>query len=146
MTVRRMPLITLVLLFLVACGGSAVKRHSYAAQTLDDLAQTAKSTAMTQREVALREAGEAAIAAGTDVNAAVEAAALAYQAKISAVNAFINAKDLYIRAVLAAINKDADLSTILPMLKDALAAYANLQAVFKETIPPIPGPVKEMIK
>lgn len=146
MKVKHLPLIAMTLLFLVACGGSAVKRHSYAAQTLDDLALTAKSTAMTQREAVLRKAGEDAIAAGTNVNEAIEAAALAYQTKINAVNAFIAAKDLYIRAVLAAINKDADLGTILPMLKDALAAYANLQAVFKDDIPPIPGPVKEMLK
>jgi hypothetical protein len=142
----RLPFLALVALFLFACGGSSVKHHSYAAQTLDDLALAAKKTAMTERGEALREAGMAAHAKGMDVAEAVAAAALAYQKRIDVVNGFISAKDVYVRAVLAALAKDTDLSTILPILQKALIAYEGVRALFKNTVPAVPAPVKEMVK
>lgn len=146
MKLRRVPLAALVVLFLAACGGSAVKHHSYAAQTLDDLAKVAKDTAMAQREEALRTAGLEAQAKGQNVEEAVAAAALTYQKKIDVVNGYIAAKDIYVRAVLAAIAKDADLATILPILQKALVAYAGVRALFKDDVPAVPEPVKEMLK
>jgi hypothetical protein len=138
--------LALIVLFFSACGGSSVKHHSYAAQTLDDLAQVARETSMTERGDALRKAGLAAQAEGKDVNEAVTAAALTYQNRIDAVNGFIAAKEVYIRAVLAAISKDTDLQTILPILRKALEAYAGVQAFFKDTVPAVPSPVKEMLE
>lgn len=142
----RLSFLSLVALFLFACGGASVKHHSYAAQTLDDLAQVAKKTAMTERGEALREAGLAAQAKGENVAEAVAAAALEYQKRIDVVNGFIAAKDVYVRAVLAALAKDADLSTILPILQKALVAYEGVRALFKNAVPAVPAPVKEMVK
>ena len=146
MRLRRLPLAAVVALFLVACGGSAVKHHSYAAQTLDDLARVAKETALAQREAALRDAGLAAQAKGENVSDAIAAAALTYQKRIDVVNGYIAAKDIYVRAVLAAIAKDADLATVVPMLQKALIAYKAVQALFKDDVPEVPAPVKEMLK
>lgn len=142
----RLSLLSLVALFLFACGGSSVKHHSYAAQTLDDLAQVAKKTVLTERDAALREAGLAAQAKGENVADAVAAAALVYQKRVDAVNGFIAAKDAYVRAVLAALAKDTDLATVLPILQKALEAYEGVRALLKDTVPAVPGPVKEMIK
>lgn len=142
----RQTFLTVVTLVLVACGGSSVKHHSYAAQTLDDLAQVARETAMTERGNALQKAGLAAHAEGKDVQEAVAAAALTQEKRIDVVNGFIAAKDAYVRAVLAAISKDADLKTILPILQKALTAYAGVQALFKDSVPAVPAPVKEMIE
>lgn len=142
----RLSFLTLVACVLVACGGSSVKHHSYAAQTLDDLAQVARDTAMTERDEVLRTAGLAANADGKDVQEAVAAAALRYQKRIDVVNGFIAAKDAYVRAVLAALAKDTDLKTILPILQEALTAYESVRVLFKDSVPTVPAPVKEMLE
>ena len=140
----RMPLSILLFAFLSACSGSAIRHHSYAAQTLDDLAKVAKETVMADREATLRAAGLAA--EGRNVEEAVAAAAMAYQKKVDVVNSYIAAKDIYVRAVLAAINKDVDVKTILPILHKGVIAYAGVKALFKDAVPDLPKPVKEMLK
>lgn len=142
----RLSFLSLIVFFMFACGGSSVKHHSYAAQTLDDLAQVAKKTALTERAEALRGAGLAAQVKGENVADAVAAAALEYQKRIAVVNGFIAAKDVYVRAVLVALSKEADLSTIVPLLQKALVAYEGVRALFNNSVPAIPASVKEMIK
>lgn len=134
-----------LLVGLVACGGSGLKAHSYAAQTLDDVAQVARETALERRAETLEAAGAKAKADGGDVDEAVAAAAVGYQSKIDAVNGFIHAKDLYVRAVLLAAGQDKpNLATLVPVLRDALGSYAGVRALYP-ALPDIPAPIKELV-
>lgn len=136
--------IAFVIVF-AACGGTSLKAHSYAAQTLDDVAKVARATALEQRGEALEAAGERAQEQGADVAEAVAAAAVAYQRRIDAVNGYIAAKDLYVRAVLLAAGQDKpNLATLVPVLRNALGAYAGVRALYPG-LPAIPTPIKELV-
>ena len=132
-------------LLLSACGGTSLKAHSYAATTLDYVARVARETALEDRGEKLQAAGEQAQADGKDVTEAVNAAAVKYQARIDAVNGYIAAKDLYVRAVLLAAGQDKpSFATLLPVLRNAIAAYAGVRALYP-SLPDIPDPIKELV-
>ena len=145
---KSVALIAIILILLAACGDSALKRHSYAAQTLDDLAGVARRESLALREKTLREAGERALAAGsTDIRSSVELAATEFQPKIDAVNAFVSAKNIYIRAVLlVAQQEEPGFDDLVIVLRNAIDVYEGVRAALGSTIPPIPPIVKELIR
>lgn len=138
-----------------ACAPSnaALRGHSTAAQTLDDLADDAKKTVLELRQVELDKAAVAAHDAGLMGNALtaeVQKAATKFDSgpAIGAVNAFIAAKDLYVRGVLMAASKDPpSWTTVKPILKDVIAAYnAMREALGKpDKMPPIPPAIAELL-
>lgn len=143
---------------LIGCQGcapsnAALKNHSIAAQTVDDVATEAREMVLELRETELTEAAAQAKADGgdpVDIKLAVERAAATFDAgpAIPAVNAFIAAKDLYVRTVLATASKDKPTwSEAKAMLKDVVDAYANLRHALgdPEKMPPLPDVIAKLL-
>jgi hypothetical protein len=135
------------------CGGgsqSNLRAHSYAAQTLDDIAVAARQTVMEVRQSSLIEAGQRAEKAGAPVTPAVLAAAEDFDAgsAIKGVNAFITAKDAYVRAVLVATRADEpDWVGLKLALQSALQSYDYLRAALGERakLPEVPKAVMAVL-
>lgn len=144
-----------LIIALAACGGcassnTALKAHTTAAQTLDDVADQAKELALADREQALTQAATQAKVNGADVTKAVTDAAAAYDAgpTIPAVNAFVAAKDAYVRAVLMDAGKDEPTWTnARRLLKDVVDAYTNLRAALgnPEKMPKLPVAIASLL-
>lgn len=137
------PLVLATMLAVVGCSAcassnTALKAHTTAAQTLDDVAQEATGLVMADRQHALDVAVEQAKADGLDpiaLRAAVERAAAAYDAgpTIPAVNALVAAKDAYVRAVLIDAGKDEPTwQNAKRLLRDFVDAYTNLRKALGE--------------
>jgi len=147
-----------VMLAIVGCGAcatsnTALRGHSLAAQTLDDLAAGAKVTALDMRQAALDKAAVDAHKAGKmgdELTAEVQKAAVAFDAGpvIGAVNAFIATKDLYVRAVLVAASKDSPTwADVKPMLRGAIAAYTAMRDALgkPDKMPPVPTAITDLL-
>jgi hypothetical protein len=133
----------------MGCGGSsqsAIKGHSYAAQTLDDLASGARQSVLELRQTALLEAGKDAEKAGQPVTPAVLAAADAFDRGpiLHGVNAFIGAKEAYVRVVLVAAQaSEPDWVGLKLALQSALRSYEDLRKAVGErlALPEVPKAV-----
>ncbi len=112
-------------------GNDALKNHSFAAEALDDMSESAKKVVMQMRLQAMTTAADEAPAKGLNPRDAVIMAALEFDGLpvIPACNTFIKAKSAYIHAVLImARSEDPTWSNLLPVLRSALAAYNELLA------------------
>lgn len=151
-------LILFTMFAVVGCGAcapsnAALRAHSFAAQTLDDLATGAKSTALDMRQAVLDKAAVDAHKAGLmgdALTAEVQKAAAVFDTGpvIGTVNAFISTKDIYVRAVLVAASKDTPTWVdVKPMLRGALAAYAAMRDALgkPDKMPPIPAAISNLI-
>jgi len=156
MQLRLLPLF--LVLGLTACSScvssnSALKAHSHAAETLDDLANDAKETVLELRQRALDDAVARATSEGLrgpELDALVTQAAGDFDKgpAVSSVNAFIHAKDLYVRAVLASASKDKPTwDTVKPMLRDVIAAYNAMRDALgrPDKMPAIPDAISQLI-
>jgi len=155
------PIRTLALAALIALVGcascapsnAALRGHSHAAQTLDDLAAGAKATVLDLRQAELDKAAVKAHEAGKmgpELEAAVKEAAAGFDKgpAIGAVNAFVAAKDLYVRAVLVAASKDPPTwSDVKPMLRGVIDAYTAMRDALgkPDKMPPIPSAIAELL-
>ena len=136
-----------------ASNPNALKAHTSAAETLDDLAGDAKVLVLEDRHAELDAVAESAFtdnATPEELAAAVRAAAKAYDdgPKISAVNTLIAAKDLYVRAVLHAASEDKPSWTeAKAMLKDVIDAYSNLRKLLGEpaAMPKVPEAIAKLL-
>jgi hypothetical protein len=133
-----------------SCAGSnaQLKRHSVAAETLDDLAAKGRTVVLEMRQVELDKALASAQEAGKPYEPAVKAAAADFDAKpfIPALNAFVEAKDVYVRVVLIAARKDDfDWDSVRPALKNVADAYAALRTATGDKMPPIPKAVVDIL-
>jgi len=136
---------------LPACGSNeALKRHSLAAETLEDLAVQSREAVTEVRETRLRAAGVAARDAGGDIETAVRGAAAEFDSGplIPAVNTFILAKSAYVRAVLIAAQDDApSFAELRPVLRAALDAYGELRRAVGDAaaLPEVPDVVLALL-
>lgn len=138
-----------------ACTSSntALKAHTTAASTLDDVAQEATELVLADRQHALDVAVTQAKADGLDpiaLKASVERAAATYDAgpAIPAVNAFVAAKDAYVRAVLMDAGKDEPTwSNAKRLLKDVVDAYTNLRKALGDPkkMPELPSAIAALL-
>lgn len=143
--------IVLALAVVAGCAQSntALRRHSIAAETLEDMAVQSREAVRKFREAELRRVGAAAQEAGADFDSAVREASKEFdRTVVSAVNTFINAKRLYVRAVLQAARKDSPtFGDLRDILRPAVAAYESLRKAVGDRIslPAIPDIIKELI-
>lgn len=154
---KPLRLIGLVLAATLAFGctssNAALKAHTTAAQTLDDLASDAKELVLEQREAQLDAVAQQAVTDGLDpaaLKASVERAAAKYDAgpAIPAVNAFIAAKDAYVRAVLVDAGKDEpSWYNAKHLLKDVIDTYTNLRAALgnPDKMPAMPDVIAKLL-
>jgi hypothetical protein len=151
-------LVPLSLVVVAACAScapsnTALKRHSHAAELLDDLATDARELVLEQRQAELDQAAAAARArglAGDELRAAVERAAADFDdgPAIGAVNTLVAAKDVYVRAVLAAAADDApSWAELRPILRDVVDAYHALRLALgsPDAMPPVPDVVANLL-
>ena len=148
---RSYAVVMVLALSVAACAGSssAIRNHSHAAETLDELAGDGKALVLELRQAELDKALAAAQQSGSDPRAAVTAAAAAFDARplVPALNAFIEAKEAYVRAVLLALQKEPpDWTTVKPLLKDAAAAYTALRTATGDKLPAIPKVVIDLLE
>lgn len=155
---NRLLLPLFLILTLTACGScassnTALKAHSHAAETLDDLANDAREIVLDLRQHALDDAVTRATSGGLrgpELDAVVIQAAATFDKgpAVGAVNAFIHAKDLYVRAVLAGASKDSpSWETVKPMLADVVSAYnAMRDALGKpDNMPVLPDAINQLL-
>jgi hypothetical protein len=148
------PLIVLGLILGVACSScapsnSALKKHSHAAELLDDVAGEAREAVLELRKEKLDGAVAAARAEGRapdEVRARAVAAAAEFDdgPAVAAVNTFVEAKQAYVRAVLAAArDDDPSWSEVKVILGHVVNAYSALRLALgsPERLPPIPDVV-----
>lgn len=147
--------LTLAVVGCSACTSSntALRAHTTAATTLDDVVQEASELVLADRQHALDVAVTQAKADGLDpiaLKAAVERAAATYDAgpAIPAVNALAAAKDAYVRAVLMDAGQDKPTwSNAKRLLKDVVDAYANLRKALGDPkkMPELPSAIAALL-
>lgn len=155
---RQLVLCIALLTILAACNScvssnNALKNHSLAAQSLDDIAAGAKETVLELRAVALGDAVAGAKASNlndTETEQRVIAAAAAFDAgpAIPAVNAFVAAKDVYVRTVLAVAAKDKPTwDELKPILQDVITAYEAMRAALgnPSKLPALPEAISKLL-
>ncbi len=134
-------------------GGSTLRAHSVAAQTLDDIAKQARDLVMAQRQQVIDSAVAAAKAAQVgayELSQSVRKAAADFDAtpKISSVNAFIAAKDLYVRAVLVAAGNDKPTwEQAKAMLNDVVKTYTAMRQALgtPAAMPELPAAIVDLL-
>jgi hypothetical protein len=117
-----------MLALLSGCGASAVQRHSYVAEAVDDVTQVARGLVLEARQDALRAAGRTASEAGLPTAEAIAAAADAFDAgpMVVTYNVLVEAKNAYVRALLARIreHRRPGMEELRPLVLGLLRAYA----------------------
>ena len=146
---RSAAVLAVIAAIISACGANHVRRHSIAAQTLEDIAVEARRITLEVREDSLRRAGMEAVARGEDPEPAIVKAAKEFDdgPLVNATNAFISAKHTYVLTALAISGRGSP-SELADLAKNVLLTYDSLRKVlltFGHRLPPLPEPLVDLL-